>query len=234
MLESRGADEVSMGVAFFDLDRTLLANNSARAWIMREVRLGHLSRREAVRAAFWLGLYGIGFARMEATIRRAVASLEGGLEAPIRQRSREFWAEEVLPQIRPGARAVVERHRRQGDRLVLLTSSSNYLSELACETFGLDEFCCNVLEVSDGVFTGTVREPLCFGSGKATYIRDVAGRYGVPLERCTFYTDSYSDLPALEVVGMPVVVHPDPRLEREARRCGWPVELWGTPSSDAA
>ena len=32
-----------MGVAFFDLDKTLLAVNSATLWIRREVALGHIT-----------------------------------------------------------------------------------------------------------------------------------------------------------------------------------------------
>ena len=35
---------------------------------------------------------------------------------------------------------------------------------------------------------------------------------------CSFYTDSYSDLAALEAVGEPVVVAPDVRLRRAARQ----------------
>ena len=49
---------------------------------------------------------------------------------------------------------------------------------------------------------------------------------GVDLSRCTFYTDSMSDLPVLEAVGRPVAVHPDPRLRREASRRGWEIADW--------
>lgn len=56
---------------------------------------------------------------------------------------------------------------------------------------------------------------------------DYAGRHGVSLQDCAFYTDSMSDLPMLLEVGRPVVVAPDPRLAREARRRGWVVEDWG-------
>ena len=43
------------------------------------------------------------------------------------------------------------------------------------------------------------------------------------LEAAWFYTDSIHDLAVLEAVGHPVAVNPDPRLERVARRRGWPV-----------
>ena len=37
---------------------------------------------------------------------------------------------------------------------------------------------------------------------------------------------SYTDLPLLEYVREPVIVNPDPRLARVARRRGWRVESW--------
>jgi phosphoserine phosphatase len=48
----------------------------------------------------------------------------------------------------------------------------------------------------------------------------------VDLSESSFYTDSISDLPMLMRVGTPVVVNPDPRLARTARKRGWPVERW--------
>ena len=37
------------------------------------------------------------------------------------------------------------------------------------------------------------------------------------------YSDSFSDLPMLEAVGLPAVVHPDRRLRRVALERGWPI-----------
>ena len=48
------------------------------------------------------------------------------------------------------------------------------------------------------------------------------------LENAYFYTDSYTDLPMLEAVKFPVVVSPDRRLERLARKRQWPIENWQT------
>lgn len=215
-----------MGIAFFDLDRTIVSCNTATLWTRREVRLGHMSRWQALRAAWWIGLYHLGAAAMEDAIERAVATLAGVREDSIRTRSLALWQEEVVALVRPGARTAVARHRARGDRLVLLTTSSNYLSEPVTAELGLDEYVCNRFEVVDGVFTGVPVRPLCFGAGKLRYAREVAARAAVELSACAFYTDSFSDLPLLAAVGEPVAVHPDPRLAREARRRGWRTELW--------
>ena len=142
------------GVAFFDLDRTLIAVNSASGWVRREWRQGHVGALDALRATGWIGLYGLGVANMGKVVRAAVATLRGTPEDEIRRRTLVFWEEEVRAQLRPGARAAVERHRQAGDRLVLLTSSSPYLSEPIAAELGLDDWLCNRFEVVDGVFTG--------------------------------------------------------------------------------
>ena len=217
----------SAGIAFFDLDRTLLGVNSATLWVKRELRLGYISRWHALRGALWLGMYELGFGKMEDAVREAIGSLAGQQEADIRDRTTTFWNEDVITSIRPGAWDVLAEHRRKGDRLVLLTSSSNYLSDLAAEVLGLDEVLCNRFRVADGCFTGDPEEPLCFGSGKLSHARQMADQLGVSLMDCAFYTDSHSDLPVMLAVGTPVAVHPDPRLRREAHRRGWSVVDWG-------
>lgn len=214
-------------IAFFDLDRTLIGINSATWWVRREMHLGHLGRRDAVRGAVYIAMYQAGFSRMEQVLRSAAATLAGASEEALRQRSRDFWHEDVADKVRPGALEAIREHRAAGDRLVLLTTSSSYISEAAAETLALDDVLCNRFEVVEGRFTGRLLEPLCFGDGKRIHAKQLASEAGVSLQDCTFYTDSYSDLPALEVVGRPVVVHPDPRLARVARQRGWPIRDWG-------
>lgn len=216
-----------MGIAFFDLDRTLLAVNSAKLWLRRELKDGNIARLDAMRGAAWVALYHLGYGDVEHVIDRAVATLKDVPESNIRERTLRFYEEEVRPQLRPGALRVLDEHRGSGHRLVLLTSSTRYLSEVVSEELGLDAYLCNSFEVDErGLFTGRALRPLCYGRGKVDHARRLADEHGVPLSACAFYTDSYTDLPMLEVVGEPVAVHPDPRLRREARRRGWRIVDW--------
>jgi phosphoserine phosphatase len=84
----------------------------------------------------------------------------------------------------------------------------------------------HALAVADGRFTGRVLEPVCYGLGKVHWAERLAERAAIDLDGSYFYTDSYSDLPMLQRVGHRVVVNPDPRLRRFARKAGWTVEAW--------
>lgn len=221
-----------MAIAFFDLDKTLLAVNSGSLWIRRELALGHITRMEAMRASVWLARYHMGRVPMQDALLQAMSHLQGRDEQPIRERTVRFYEELVRSQYRPGALRALEEHRSAGDRLVLLTSSSGYMAELVARDLGLDAILCNRLEVdAAGLYTGRPLGEVCFGDGKRSYAQAYASGAGVPLSACAFYTDSYSDLPVMEVVGRPVAVHPDRRLRREALRRGWPVVDWGSPGT---
>jgi HAD superfamily hydrolase (TIGR01490 family) len=220
----------AVSIAFFDFDETLIVGNSGNLWIRRELRSGHINRLQALHAASWMVRYRLGFASMEDALRTAIRSLAGTPEETLRQRTRDFYQEEVRQLYRSGARQALDEHRSRGDACVLLTASSLYLSELVSNELHLDGVLCNRFQVREGLHTGELEGELCFGAGKLRYAEAYAQRSGVSLGACTFYTDSYSDMPVLERVGTPVLVNPDRRLRREARARGWKVVEWGGPA----
>ena len=82
---------------------------------------------------------------------------------------------------------------------------------------GIEHAICTRLHVADGIFDGTHMRPACYGAGKVHWAEAFAREHGVDLASSFFYTDSYSDLPMLERVGVQRVVNPDTRLRRHAQ-----------------
>jgi len=212
--------------AFFDLDRTLLRVNSARLWVQHERQSGRVTSLQLAQVAVWLFGYTFGVVDMNRALGRAVAMLKGQSEAELARRTRDWYANAVFATILPQGREAVAFHRNEGHYVVLLTSSSPYLSEPIQLELGLDHVLCNRFEVADGIFTGQPILPMCFGAGKVLHARAWADKVGVDFGRSYFYTDSLTDLPMLEAVKYPRVINPDPRLRRVARRRGWPIEDW--------
>lgn len=214
------------GIAFFDLDRTILDCNSATLWVKRQVREGRMKRTDALKMAGMIVMYQLGSGNIDRAVKQAIRELKGQSEAEIRHRTEVFWEEEVVQRVRPGARPVIEKHRLSGDKLVLLTGSSTYLSRCASDLLEMDDILCTQFESIDGIFTG--EGTLCYGTGKRVAAQAYLDVHGARWDEATFYTDSFTDISVMEMVGRPVAVHPDPRLLRRAKRENWTVADWGT------
>ena len=134
--------------------------------------------------------------------------------------------QEIEPTVRASALRAIEAHQARGEACVLITTSSIYLARHFGLKLGLDEVLATRFEVERGWFTGRPEGELCYGEGKVKLATEYAQRQGAELERCYFYSDSYSDLPLLKAVGSPSVVTPDRKLRGEALRRGWPILSW--------
>lgn len=211
--------------AFFDVDGTLLPPPSSERrfvrWLLanRLIGLRHLGRGAlSIMADFpWsVAKYKAnkGYLRGEGTDRFAALGTE-------------FVAAAIVPALRRAAREAIERHRRQGDRIVLLTGSLDLLVQPLAKQLGADDAVAGRLEARGGRFTGRVIPPHPHGTGKADALRDYARRSGIALERACLYSDSWSDLPAFDLVGRATVVNPSPRLRRLAGQQGWMIANWG-------
>lgn len=219
-----------VAIAFFDLDRTLIAGNSAVLWLRSEVRLGNISRVKGALASLWVARYHLGFAGKGDGLRHAISMLTGSEESHLRERSATFYETHVRGLYRPGAREALDAHRREGHKLVLLTSSSAYIAEQVAKDLELDAVLCNRFEVDEtGLYTGRPLGELCYGDGKLSHALGYAHANGADLSDCAFYTDSYADIPVMREVGRPVAVNPDMRLRREALARGWEIVDWGVP-----
>lgn len=212
--------------AFFDLDRTLIACNTAALFLRDLRRRGEISLSKMAQAAGWLATYHLALVDFS-TVTRAVAEfLRGRSEAELAERCQRWVEDEVLPRLLPEGLRRIEKHRRDGHLLALLSTTPCYVARPIARTLGLDDFGATEFEVAGGLFTGNLVGPACYGAGKVHRAERLGLTHGLDLAGSWFYTDSFTDLPMLERVGHAVAVNPDPRLRRAARKKGWPVEDW--------
>jgi HAD superfamily hydrolase (TIGR01490 family) len=212
--------------AFFDMDRTLLRCNTGTLYIRWLRKHNEISLPRMLQALGWIAQYKLSVIDMESIVTRVTAEMAGQAEAEMIDKCRAFFDAWVQSEVAPKALAAIDEHRRQGHVLAILSTSTPYVVEPLARHLGIEHTLCTRLAVSDGRFVGTHVRPACYGAGKVHWAEEFARRHDVDLQRSFFYTDSYSDLPMLERVGVQRVVNPDSRLRRHARRVGWPVDEW--------
>jgi putative phosphoserine phosphatase/1-acylglycerol-3-phosphate O-acyltransferase len=132
------ADQAQPG-AFFDLDHTLLTANSGRLWMDRDRREGRIGPLQVLAGLVFLTLYRFGVVDIEMAMNAALTTIKGEREEVVRDWTRRWFDDEVVPFMAPGAKEFIGAHRARGHRVVLLTSSSPYASESAVTHFGLHD-----------------------------------------------------------------------------------------------
>ena len=109
----------------------------------------------------------------------------------------------------PGTRALAQLHLDQGQRVWLVTAAPIEIATIIARRLGLTGALGTVAEHVDGVYTGELVGEMLHGSAKAVAVQELAERFGLDLERCSAYSDSYNDLPMLSAVGDPCAINPD-------------------------
>jgi HAD superfamily hydrolase (TIGR01490 family) len=209
--------------AFFDVDGTLIARNSARMYMQHLRETGQARRRDLAWTFYYICRYKLGMLDVERAITASLDFIRGRNEAVIRADCDAWYAETIRSYVYPAMAATVEAHRRAGHVPVILSSATRYLAGPLAADLGIEHVLVTQLLVADGRFTGEAVRPVCYGDGKSFWAERLAGTLGLDLARSYFYTDSITDLPVLERVGEPRIVNPDPRLGRVASRRGWPI-----------
>ena len=220
--------------AFFDLDRTLLAGFSAAAFVRELVRSGKIdltamAQGTAAAARFRFG--GVGFSGF---VAETVGVLKGMAETEMVEMGERLFTRELAGAVYPESRALVQAHQKKGHTVAVVSSALRYQIEPLARDLGIEHIMCTRLEVDgDGLITGKVAHPTCYGVGKAIAGRDFAAARGIDLPKSFFYTDSDEDLPLLDIVGRPRPINPSRALRAIAAKRGWPARRFtsrGTPT----
>ena len=211
-----------MTLAIFDLDNTLIAGDSDHLWGEYLCSQGMVDETQfrAANEGFYAD-YQRGELDIEAYIAFALAPLTGRSVESLKDMQAAFLRECIAPIMLPKAAALIEKHRSQGDRLLIITATNEFVTAPIAQLLGIDELLGCAVEIADGALTGRATGTLTYREGKVTRLKEWLTQEEESLAGAWFYSDSHNDLPLLEVVDNPVVVDADPTLSQVARERGW-------------
>jgi HAD superfamily hydrolase (TIGR01490 family) len=225
----RNGDSARIG-AFFDVDKTLLAENSGTLYLRALYDRGEVDWKTVVANLGRYLQYKLNLLDIERWTKRTMAQFEGRSEPDLQEEAAKWFEEYVLGVIYPEGVEVVRAHKDQDHVVALVSGATKFVVEPLARYLGVQHLMYTHMEVKDGFLTGRVIDPICFGEGKVYWLQQFIEQEGIDLARSHFYTDSVTDLPLLELVGHPHVVNPDPLLYREAARRRWPVRFFRDPN----
>ncbi len=149
--------------------------------------------------------------------------LEGTSEDRLVTLAEDVFERVLKPAIYPGAKDLVATSLDKGHEVVLVSGALDVVMQHFARYLGATGVIANRLEIHDRYATGKLLRPVVAGPNKALLVRDHARAAGHDLDECFAYSDSYSDVPMLSIVGYPVAVNADRRLRMLASAYHWPI-----------
>ncbi|MCZ7630301.1 MAG: HAD-IB family hydrolase [Microthrixaceae bacterium] len=214
------------GVAFFDLDRTLLTGASG-PYIGEALRhVGLISGEPSpIETMVFKVFNAIGETRPAMLVSRQGARMAKGWSLDLVRKAAAMAAESLVESVVPYARPLFDQHREAGRRLVMATTTPEDLVRPLADALGFDDVVATRYGVVDGHYDGTIDGLFVWGKDKARAVAEWAELNDVDLDASYGYSDSFYDVPLLSIVGHPTAVNPDPGCSAW-RPCG--VGRWFT------
>lgn len=229
--------------AFFDFDRTLLHGDAGVIFGKTLARWGYDKGRDLPpaerrrynaqvtaqivqmvgKAAAYRSLNAVGIISRSRLVEMSYSFLEGFPATEMSERMGTVWEDKIKARLYPEMRRVLEDHRDQGHRIVIVTTGLRELVEHSRGVLGHDiEIIGAEMRQSHGVWEGKVDGPL-HGVHKAEAVHEYATKNDIDLGKSWAYSDHFSDVAFLAVAGHPVAINPGLKLRLHAKRHGWQV-----------
>jgi HAD superfamily hydrolase (TIGR01490 family) len=215
--------------AFFDMDKTIIAENSASLFVQYRYQQGEIGNMDLLKGLGAYLQYKLGILDIRSWTVGMMEQFAGQSEAELERDALEWVEEMVVDSIYPEAASLISEHKARGHVVAIVSGATRFVVAPIADHVGVQHILYTKLEVEHGTFTGRVIEPICFEEGKIYWLQQFIELHHIDLAMSYFYTDSITDLPLLDIVGHPVATNPDPMLYRTAVKRRWPVRFFEPP-----
>ncbi len=213
-----------MTLAIFDLDNTLIADDSDYLWGQFLVDKGIVDKAsyEKTNADFYED-YKQGTLDIKAFLHFSLKPLSEHKPSQLYAWRDEFIETIIKPITLKKAHELVKQHKNQGDTLLVITATNRFVTEPIVALYGIENLIATTPEFVDNRYTGQFLGVPSFKEGKVTLLYEWLRASHETLKNSTFYSDSHNDLPLLELVDYPVAVNPDEKLHTIAIEKNWTI-----------
>ncbi len=209
--------------AFFDMDHTITWENSGLSFVRFAKTRGMISTRHVLKSMFKIVLYRLSLLNIEHWYEKNMEMLSGTKLEDIEAFCTVWFEATLKKSIYQEAFDLIKSHKGTGRRVVIISNSPVFFVKPVAHALQIPDVICSRVEIKNGVLTGKLVKPLCYGEGKRFYAQAWADENRVDLSTSYFYTDSSFDVALMNVVGYPIATNPDMKLRKAALKLQWPI-----------
>ena len=207
-------------LTIFDLDNTLLAGDSDRAWGQYIVEKKIVSDAFLVESEKFYNSYYEGDLDIDGFLAFCLKPLTENKLSELLELRKGFIEDKIKPMMLEEAIRTVEQKKIEGP-VIIATATNSFVTRPIADLFRIKDLIATEFVIRDNEFTGEVDGIPCFREGKVKKVEEWVEANGYDLSNATFYSDSFNDLPLLEKVETAIVVDGDDKLIEQAKNNDW-------------
>ncbi|MBQ9275840.1 MAG: HAD-IB family hydrolase [Succinivibrio sp.] len=215
-----------MGIAFFDMDGTLVDGDTSDLFLHYLVDKGLQPASILEGAAELNRLFFAGTADINKDVLFMSAPLFGLSEARRNALMDDCVRERIAPRYKKGAFERIAFHRERGDLTVIVTSTQEHISRRVGRDLGFDEVICSKLKLKDGVVQPEIDGIVPYQQQKVVLIKKFLEEHSLSLNDSYGYGDSVNDLQMLGICTHKYAVDPSEGLQRHPDFASLEVLHW--------
>jgi len=213
-----------LALAIFDLDNTLLSNDSDFLWGQFLVEQGIVDANYyAAKNDQFYAQYQAGKLDIDEFLRFALKPLADNKAEDLYRWREQFIEEAIKNVVAPGAQKLLDKHRQSGDTLMIISATNQFVTRPIADLFGISILLATQPEKIGGEYSGDYLGTPTFQQGKVVVLEQWLKNNQQTLQGSYFYSDSQNDLPLLKKVDFPVAVDPDDALKAIATKRNWKI-----------
>lgn len=210
-------------MALFDLDHTLLDDDSENIWTELLRQKGWITPADQQQFDTFYQEYLQGVLNMHRYYGFIFALLNRIPLETLRAMQSECVERIMAHNVRGVMLDKVRWHEAQGHVVAIVSATFDFITRPVATALGFEHALCTLAKMDGPRFAGQIDGIPCLGAGKITVVE--AWMQGKPYtwQGSWFYSDSRNDIPLLERVDHAVAVTPDDTLRQHALDRGWVV-----------
>ena len=220
-------DRPEMKVVFFDVDRTIVDDQTQKLFIKYLNSKHYISKWIVTKLSLYFLLYKFHLLpNVDDVRKKAYKVISGWRVEDLKRISNEFFNEVIIKHIHKEAFEKIIEHKKTGDIIVLFSASWDFLIEPLRNYLDVPYIIATRIKSEEGKFSGELLSGAVYGKNKTILAQRFLEKCNVNRMNSIAYGDHHSDLPLLEYVNYPIVVNPDIRLKKIAQKRSWVIYDW--------
>jgi len=216
-----------MDLALFDLDETLICEDSTGLWLRWLVSQGYAPTALIEQEQELMAQYYQGTLPIEEYMNTTLTPLAGMGLLTVSGWVRRFIHRDIMPRVYPAARERIAWHQARGDTVMVVSASGEHLVVPIAQQLGAHGALAIGVEIIDDRYSGRTYGIMTYQQGKVTRVNDwLTIQKDARFKHTWAYSDSMNDLPLLEHADHAHVINPDESLHQLAQQRGWEVCRW--------